>query len=1162
MSKRNIEAIYPLSPMQQGMLFHTLYAPDSEVYMEQTIAALRGPLDAAHFEQAWHAMLQRHTILRTSFAWKKLEQMLQIVHKQVALPFHQEDWRSLSAEEQRTRLDEFVRADRQEGFKLAKPPLLRLALFRLADDVHQIVISAHHIILDGWSLPLLVKELMTAYESLAQGQGPLLPPVRPYRDYINWLQKQDQATAEAFWRQQLQGFSAPTPLVVERPQPGRQGYRETEVRLSAETTAALQQLARQHQVTLNTLFQAAYALLLHRYSGEEDILFGATVSGRPADLPGAESIIGLFINTLPVRVQFTPRMRVTDLLAQLMVQQGALRQYEYSSLVQIQEWSDVPPGAPLFNSILVFENYPVDETLRQRQGSLVIDDVYANEQTNYPLTVVSGPGREMALKVSYDRSRFADATIDRLLGHFKTILESFVADAEQPVTAVPLLTPHEITQLVHTWNDNAAPFDARLIHDWFEETAARFPDAPAVVFTAGASAAGGEGAQLTYRELDERANQLAHYLQKQGVGPESIVAICADHSPEMIVAAVGVLKAGGAYLPLDPANPPDRLAYMLEDSGAKVLLTTAEIQQTIFEPLPIVNRQSKIVNLDADWPHIAQEPTAKPASSVTPANVAYLIYTSGSTGLPKGTLLEHRGLCNYINAFVPLLDIKHGTQVLLFSSFSFDAATADIFMAILSGATLHLAARQTLMSPDALSDLLHARAISYVTLPPAMWRALPAGDYPALQTAMSAGEALTQEIVDRWAPSRRFFNGYGPTENTIGASVTPVNPAAKTHVQTAISHPPHNIRAYVLDAQQQPVPIGVPGELCLAGASLSRGYLGRPQLTAEKFIPDPFSPTPGARMYRTGDLVAFRPDGSVDFLGRIDFQVKIRGYRVELGEIEALLSEYAGLRQTAVIANSDWRTQPQIKPDGEADPANLEIVAYIVPQPDHEPGAGELREFLSARLPDYMLPARYVVVDEMPLTPNGKIDRRALLALDKQQLFSADGYVPPRTPAEELLANIWAQVLGAERVGAHDNFFELGGQSLLATRLATRLRDAFDVEVPLRHIFERPTVVELAETIQALQVGEELIAPPIEPAPRGESLPLSFAQQRLWFLDQLEPNSPYYNIATAVRLSGPLDVAALQRSVNATVARHETLRTTFTTVSSQPRPGHRRRAHA
>jgi amino acid adenylation domain-containing protein len=1150
MTTRNIEDIYPLAPMQQGMLFHSLYAPESGVYIEQMSCTIQGALDLDSFAQAWRHVVARHPILRTAFVWEELDEPLQVVHEAVELPIAQVDWRVLPSQEQDARLQAFLSDDLRQGFDLAEAPLMRLALLRVADDAYHFVWTHHHLLIDGWCMPLLLREVLTSYESFTQGQTPRLPPSPPFRDYIAWLQEQDAADAEAFWRRSLAGFTAATPLVVDRSGAERTGapgdYAQRERGLSADVTAALQSLARQNQLTLSTLVQGAWALLLSRYSSEEDVVFGVTVSGRPADLPGAEQMIGLFINTLPVRVAMPPDMQLGPWLRELQAQQAELRQYEYSPLVQIQGWSQAPRGVPLFESILVFENYPVDETLREQDGSLKLTAVRTRSRTNYPLTVVAMPGREIKLSIHYECDRFAAASIERMLGHLHTLLEGFAAGFEQPLASLPLLTEAERQQIA-AWNDTAQPFPSdRCIHELFAAQVEQTPEAIAVVF--------GE-MSLTYRELNARANQAAHHLRGLGVGPEQLVGVCIDPSLELIVAILGVLKAGGAYLPLDPGYPAERIAFMLEDAQPTALVTLARLHPSAAlrtgvnrfagwdaQTFQLANLPT--CNLDTDWPAIAQEPASDPESGATAENLAYVIYTSGSTGQPKGVLLQHRGLCNFARAQSRDFGIVAGSRVLQFASMSFDAAVAEVFDTLTTGATLVLAPRALLASAPALVELLNTQAITHITLPPALLALLSPEDVPALQVVVAAGERCPPEIAARWSQQRRFFNAYGPTEATIGPcwyEVTGALPAETVPIGTPIA----NAQIFILDGYGQLAPVGVPGEIHIGGVGVARGYLKRPALTAERFITNPNVPTfqrsnvpTFHRLYKTGDQGRYLPDGTIEYLGRIDTQVKLRGFRVELSEIEAVLRQYEAVQDAAVILR-------------ENTPGDQLLVAYLVAARAVE--LAPLRQWLQQKLPDYMLPSAFVELEALPLTPNGKVDRKALPAPDGARSALDAAYVAPCTPEEEIIAGLWAQVLGVARVGVHDNFFELGGHSLLATQLLSRLREMFQVELSLAALFASPTVAGMAvQVVELRRSAAGMAAPPILPVSRDEALPLSFAQQRLWFLDQLEPNSPFYNNPVALRLSGGLDVAALERSLNEIVRRHETLRTTFAAVDGRP----------
>jgi len=1161
MRAEKIEAIYPLSPLQQGMLFHTLYSPGQGLYVEQLYCTLRGKLDVAAFMQAWQQVVERHPILRTSFHWEDLKQPLQSVHRRVTLPFEQYDWRGVSCDEQRARQEAILEQARSAGFVLSSAPLMRLALAQLDEDTYRLIWSFHHVLLDGWSTPLLLNEVFAFYESFRHGRQLVLEQPRPYREYIAWLQRQNTAKAEAFWRRQLYGFTTPTMLpidpVSERLPAEHADAAEIDVLLDAPTTAGLHSLARQHRLTLNILFQGAWALLLNRYSSEEDILFGATVSGRPAALRGVEAMIGLFINTLPIRVRVASDAFLLNWLKELQAEQIERHQYEYSSLIQIQGWSAVPRGTPLFESLVIFENYPVGRVEQDVDTALAVVDVHTLERTNYPLTVVAVPGSQMLLRISYDRRRFEAATIRRMLGHLETLLMGMVATPERRLAELPLLTAAELQQQLVTWNTTAATYPrTRCIHQLFVAQVQRTPDALAITFN---------DQQLSYAALNQRTEQLAQHLQARGVGPDVLVGICLERSLDLVVALLAVLKAGGAYIPIDPHAPAERLAFMLEDSRAALLITNSiyDLRFTI-EDLKhpnnvIVNRKSKIVNVD---------------------NLAYIIYTSGSTGTPKGVMVSHRAVVNLLCSMRDQLGITHEDRLLAVTTISFDIAVLELFLPLTVGAQIVLVSRAIAADGWLLSATLRYFRATAMQATPATWRLLLEAGWPGdgQLNALCGGEALPRDLATQLLPrSAALWNLYGPTETTIWSAIARIT--ADTGV--VIGRPIANTQIYLLDQRLNPLPIGVPGEIYIGGTGLARGYLNRSELTAERFVPNPFAtltpaaaaapPLPrtgegaggeGARLYCTGDLARYRPDGTIEFLGRIDHQIKLHGYRIEPAEIEATLGQHPAVRACVVVLAC------------EDTPGEKRLVAYVVPAetlnderrtingPEWSSSAFsvqrsalgvELRAFLQQRLPRYMLPSAFVLLAALPLTTSGKLDRKALPMPERADLALVHSYVAPRTALEKTLAAIWAEVLGLPRIGVYDNFFELGGHSLIATQVVSRVRDALKQEISLQLLFESETIAALAEAIADTDQERAALATPLRPVARAGDLPLSFAQERLWFLEQLYPNNTAYNMPIAVRLTGRLRLLALQVSFNALVQRHEVLRTTFVAAADQPR---------
>ncbi|NEQ80129.1 MAG: amino acid adenylation domain-containing protein [Moorea sp. SIO2I5] len=1156
MELTNFKDIYELSPMQQGMLFYTLCAPESGVYLQQFSWTLPGDIDTFKLKNAWQQVIDRHPILRTAFYWKNLEQPYQVVYEQAQLPWEERDWRQLSPTSQQEHLETFLKVDQERGFDLSKAPLMRLTLIRLAEDTYQITWSYHHLLLDGWSLSLVFKEVHSLYEALCQNQDLHLKPPRPYRDYITWLQQQDLSQAETFWRQSLQGIQSPTSIKVTQFSDNfdnqQEDYTNQQIQLSKSTTSALKSLAQQHELTLNTLAQGAWALLLSYYSGENDVIFGTTSTGRPVDIEGVESMVGLFISTLPVRVRIYPQDTVLAWLKKLQVQQIEARQYEYSPLVQIQEWSEFPRNVPLFESLVIFENTPVDKSLQEKDSSVQLLDVGIFEKTNYPLTVGISPGSELSLEILYERSRFQDATIKRMLEHFRVLLEGIAANGEQKLANLSILTEQERQQLLIDWNSTQAEyFKEQCIHKLFEAQVEATPDAIAVVF---------EDKQLSYRELNSRANQLAHHLRSLGVKPEVLIGICVEKSLELIVAVLGVLKAGGAYVPLDPTYSQERLDFVLEDTQAFILLT----QQQLIEMLPA--QKAKIVCLDRDWEQIAQETEDNLLNEVTPANLAYVIYTSGSTGKPKGVMVEHSSLTNAYLAWEEAYQLRSEAKChLQMASFSFDVFVGDLVRSLCSGGKLVLCPRELLLEADQLYQLMRQTHVDCAEFVPAVLRNL-------MQYLEENGQSLDFMHLlicgsDSWyggeynkfqqfcGKATRLINSFGLTEATIDSSyfeATAVNLSVEQLVP--IGRPFANTQLYILNPCLQPVPVGVPGELYIGGAGVARGYWNQPELTAEKFIPNPFSAESGDYLYKTGDQAYWLLDGNIELLGRIDHQVKIRGFRIEPGEIEAVIQQNSAVQEVVVQAT-------------EGKPGNKQLVAYIVPHPQVEITVRQkseeklashvtpqLRAFLKEKLPEYMRPSHFILLDALPLLPNGKVDRKKLPAADTTRPELEATFVPPRTLTEELLVGIWSNVLGLDQVGIYDNFFDLGGHSLLAIRLISQLRNTFQVELSLRSLFEFPTVAGLSDRIEeARQAKQGLPIVPLVPISRDQELQLSFSQEHIWFLEkQLTPEHYFYNIPSIGHFKTDLNLGALEQSLNVILQRHETLRTNFTVVDGQP----------
>jgi amino acid adenylation domain-containing protein len=1047
---RAVEELYPLAPLQEGLLFHGLYGTGSQAYQVQLAQRLEGSLDVGLLRRAWAEVARRHPILRTSFVWRGLPRPLQRVESEVEVPWVVEDWTDRAPAEQEAALERFLEQDRAAGFRLDQAPLMRLALIRVGPEAWWVVWNQHHLLLDGWSTSRVVAEVFRLYGAWAAGDTVELKRPRPYRDYIAWVERQDAGAAERHWRGVLEGFAAPTPLPADRPaEPGAAPrYDRRSALLSPEATTRLEEAARRHQVTLNTLLQGAWGILLSQYAGEDDVVFGITVSGRQAELEGVEEMVGLFINTLPVRMRARGGERVGAWLGGVQRAQAEAREYEYAPLVQVQGWSQVPRGTPLFESLMVFENYPVE---RAGGGGgagprLRVTGSRAVEWTNYPLTLVAAPGTRLLLALSFDEGRFDATTGERVLRHLERLLERMADGADRPLAELELVDAAERRKVVEEWNRTAAPYPAdRCIHHLFEAQAARTPGAAAVVHG---------GRSVSYRELDEGANRLARHLRGLGVGPEVRVGICLERSPELLVAILGVMKAGGAYVPADPAHPGERIGYVLDDAGVAVLLTQARLLARV-----PVRAGVEVVTLEERWARIAAESAEAVDGGAGPGNLAYVIYTSGSTGRPKGVAMHHRGVCNYLDWGVRAYGAGEGNGAPVFSSMAVDLTITNL-LPLFAGRPVLLLPEENAV--EALAEALRgAPDFGLIKITPTHLSLLTAllspGDARgAARTLVVGADLLLAEHTRFWrehAPDVPVLNEYGPTETVVGCSAYLLPPGRHREGVVPVGGPIQNLTFYVLNQHGAPVPADVPGELYIGGVGVARGYLGRPALTAGKFVPDPFAGG-GARMYRTGDRARWRDDGNLMILGRTDNQVKIRGYRVEPGEIEAALRRHPAVRAALVVVREDA-------------PGDRRLVAYVVAGP----AAGEaeaadpaaLREHLRRSLPEHMVPGAFVLLDALPQTPTGKLDPRALPA--PELASPAERYVAPRSGVEEALAEIWAEVLRLERAGVTENFFELGGHSILAIRVVSHVREIFGVELPLHTLFDVPTIAGLAELL-------------------------------------------------------------------------------------------------
>jgi len=1110
------------------MLFNSIADGRPGVEIEQVFCILREEVDVARFKQAWALAVERHAILRTRFRWHDVDEPRQEIVWNSPLRWEDFDWSGLPADEREARWRELVDQAWLEGFDLAAAPPMRFALVREGPRQYRFCWSHHHALVDGRSYIILWNEIITTYDALAAGGWPALEPARPFTEHAEWLNAQDWSGSEAFWRARLSGMDRPTPVPIlfaqPRMMPDLQLYGDQQLTLSPAQTSLLRSFAVSQGATLTTLVQAAWSTLLSRYSGASDVMFGTIRAGRRSAGTVADGVAGPFITTVPVRATVPDEIPLRAWLTELRQQWVELRPHEQVPLALVQKWSDVPPDQSLFATLLNVQDPPWDTILTSPRGRWDNLEFSISSHPDYPLALDVSAAADVRLRIFYDRRRLDDEVAGRVLRHMRTILDAMPSHAELPSSALPILDDHERDE-IGEWNrtTRSCPLD-RSIHALFEAQAGRRPDARAVTF-------GSDG--LSYGELNIAANRLARRLVANGVGPGALVGICAERSVEAVIGFLAILKAGGAYVPLDPGYPVDRLAFMIADAGLSLVLTQARWRRRLPETgLAIVDLSSDQTVPDSD--------VSLPAS-ITGNDRAYVIYTSGSTGMPKGVIVPHRAVVRLV-LNTDYVDLGTGDRIGHASNLSFDAATFELWGALLTGAELVGIEQDTLLSPPQLARHLSRHGITTLFLTTALFNLL-AREAPAIFRGMRQLLFGGEQVDPKWVrevlsagPPDRLLHVYGPTETTTFATwfeVRDVGPAATT---IPIGRPLANTRAYVVDRGGQLAPAGVPGELWIGGEAVALGYLNRPELTDVSFRPDPFAGQPGARCYRTGDIVRWL-DGHLEFLGRVDHQVKVRGFRVELGEIEAALSAEAGVREAVALVRED-------------SPGDRRLVAYVTTSGvvDTE----DLRRRLGHRLPAYMLPAAIVRLDALPLTANGKVDRQAL-PQPARAAAPLDEPGESLTPVEQQVADIWSAVLGCAGIRRSDHFLELGGDSLLALKVVLRVNKALNLGLPVSALLQHLTLERFADAVQRSQANATDVArAPIARADDREHYPLSFFQERVWryAIGSQDPRKFVGALPFAVR--GSLDVEALRRSLEVLMARHEALRTGFAVVDGQP----------
>ncbi|MBK8549763.1 MAG: amino acid adenylation domain-containing protein [Ignavibacteria bacterium] len=1051
--RESAEGLYRLSGLQQGMLFHALYDSGVGAYTEQLSCELISP-DLEIIKKSWNEVLRRHSILRSGFYYDEFSVPVQCVYRDVELPVTILDYSDKGSSDQTEAIKEYESSDRKRGFDFSTVPLMHIALIKMGKERYRMLWTSHHILFDGWSLPILMEEFLSTYEELISGKKINLIEEDRYEDYIRYIERIDKDNQETYWRSYMEGVEQGTllPFISATSQRTKgAGVYETEhLKLDTQSTSKASQYVQRHRITINTLIQGAWSYLLHRYTGSKDVVYGIVVSGRPEDLPDIEQRVGLYINTLPLHSKLYTEQNKDQWLQEIQDGQLSSSQYQFTPLHDIQRWTGI--SGDLFDSLLVFENYPVSELVGSKQWKLRIENLKIRELTNYPLTIIINSAKEINISFSYNTEILKQEYVKEIRGHFENVLLQMITNESRSINEIKILTKAEEQQLLSEFNDTAVDYPKdKTIIDLFEEQVLKTPDNIALVF---------EDNHLTYRELNERSNQLAHYLRSQGVKTETLVPICIGRSIEMIIGILGILKAGGAYVPVDPDYPEERIKYILEDTGANVIIAGKEVSTKLTDAEDV-----NIIEIDGHWSEISAQPKDNLQTFVQPDNLAYIIYTSGSTGKPKGVMIAHNNIVSLFKTEPAIFDFNEKDVWAMFHSFCFDFSVWEMYGALFYGGRLVIVPKHITKDASLFSELLISEKVTVLNQTPSSFYVLQ--DILAetvkpifIRYVIFGGEALNPSKLQAWKqtyPACKLINMYGITETTVHVTYTEIEWDNIRSGKSIIGKPIPSLGIYILDSNQNLLPTGIAGELCIKGAGLSRGYLNLPELTSEKFIKDPFSEEPGARLYRSGDLGMRSQDGNIEYLGRIDEQVKIRGFRIELGERESVLQEINSVRQSVVLARDT-------KEGGKR------LVGYVVPEGDFDKEA--IMIYLSSRLPEYMVPALWVELESLPLTQNGKIDRKALPDPDASELISNE-YAAPRNETEESLAEIWKKLLGIERAGIYDNFFELGGHSLLATRAVSLIRKEFSLNIPIKVLFEFTCIADLSNYIALIKSEQE-----------------------------------------------------------------------------------------
>ena len=1179
LGKRNIENILALTPMQEGMLFHYLKEPESDLYVEQLSLDINGEIDLKCFEQAWNFVIETNEMLRVVFRWEMVENPIQIILKEYHLHPGFYDFPGKRIEETRTLVEEIKTRERERKFDLQREVPFRVALCKIEKGRHEMITSHHHILYDGWSSGIILKEFFNAYTDFIDSREPGKPVKTKFNAYVKWTQDHDTEKQEKFWRDYLKGFDTQRDLSIKKRRKGKEPARtkNLQIPISKDMKRELECFVKKHKLTLASLLYSAWGILLQKYNNTDDVVFGTTVSGRSAKVQGIEAMVGLFINTLPLRIHSSAGEKIEDLLYKIENSLQQREEHEAASLVNIKAFSELNSKEALFDSIVVIENYPLDNRLRQEKGKLSVDSYSMVEMTHYDLTIGVTIFEEIEISFIYNEGVFEHASMKNMCSHFRKTIRDIVTHPDTEISDIEIITGEEKDRILYDFNNTGADYPGdKTIHQLFEEQAERTSDSIAVFGVIGPHLT--DRAYMTYKELNKQSDRLAYLLREKGVGPEDIVGIMVERSIEMIIGIFGILKAGGAYLPIDPDYPGNRIKYMLADSSTGILLTTRDLSERIVFKKEVIYLEScKRFGPVGVSPGKRHGPCSGPRASQVSVSLAYIIYTSGTTGKSRGVMVDHSAVLNRLFWVKERYRLNEKDVILQAASFIFDVSVCEMFRWIPAGGKLCFLSPGDEKDPEQIVETITKYGVTTVDFVPSMLgfildhveRQNIYEELSGLRWVFTGVEVVGINLVKRFNETLNrvnkttLINAYGPTESTVDVTYFDCsNIRGGSEDIVPIGKPMANVRVYILDRHGGLQPTGVYGELCIAGKGLARGYLNHPELTAEKFDRDfqdfqdyqdyqdeeekkngidrnslsSLPLYPSTPLYRTGDIARWLPDDSanIEFLGRMDHQVKIRGFRVELGEVESHLLRHEKIKDGVVTAGN--------RADGEK-----YLCAYIVS--GEKIDALGLKDKLAAELPDYMIPIYIVQLDKIPLTASGNVDRRAL---PEPELGVMEvEYTAPVHPLEEKLVSIWAEVLNIEKkaIGTRHNFFQLGGHSLKATILISRIQKELDVKVPLSEIFNFPTIKGLAGYI-GTAAGDRYVS--IETAEKKEYYGLSPAQRRLYVLQQMEEKRTSYNMFHVVVLKGEVSKKRLEEVFRKLIGRHESLRTSFEVVGSEP----------